>query len=98
MSKVEIKLNLPGINELMKSPEMVAALQEAGDQVAASAGAMDGAEYAATTHQARWIAVTNVFPNSQDAAHKNFKNNTLLKALGGVGMPRTKDAAKGLMS
>ena len=94
MSKVEIELNLPGINELMKSPEIVEALQEAGNAVAAQAGA----DYAATTHQARWIAVANVFPNSREAAHDNFKNNTLLKAVGSAGLPGSKDDARSLMS
>ena len=42
-----------------------------------------GGDYAASTHLANWIAVTNVFPNSREAAHSNYENNTLLKALGG---------------
>ena len=83
MSKVRIVLNLPGINEVMKSKAIQETLQQAGEKVAGQATAMDGTEYAATTHLANWIAVTNVFPNSKDAAHANFKNNTLLKALGG---------------
>lgn len=83
MSKVRIELNLPGINEIMKSEGVQELLQQCGQQVANTASAMDGAEYAASTHTINWIAVTNVFPDSRDAAHKNFKNNTLLKALGG---------------
>ena len=83
MSKVRIELNLPGINEVMKSEAIRETLQQAGNKVAAAASAMDGADYAATTQTINWIAVTNVFPNSKEAAHKNFENNTLLKAMGG---------------
>lgn len=83
MSKARIELNLPGINEVMKSEGVQELLQQCGQQVAGNASAMDGAEYSASTHTINWIAVTNVFPDSRDAAHKNFKNNTLLKALGG---------------
>lgn len=83
MSKVRIELNLPGINEIMKSEGVQELLQQCGQQVAGTASGMDGTDYAASTHTINWIAVTNVFPNSKDAAHANFKNNTLLKALGG---------------
>ena len=83
MSKVRIELNLPGINEVMKSEAIQEVLQQCGNQVAAKAAAMDGTDYAASTHTINWIAVTNVYPNSEDAAHKNYRNNTLLKALGG---------------
>ena len=83
MSKVKVELNLRGINELMRGPAMQAVLQQAGEKVAAQAAAMDSAEYAAQTYQIRWIAVTNVFPDSADAAHKNFERNTLLKVISG---------------
>ena len=83
MSKVRIELNLPGVNEVMKSEAIQETLQQCGNQVAAKAAAMDGTDYAASTQTINWIAVTNVYPNSEDAAHKNFRNNTLLKALGG---------------
>ena len=83
MSKVRIELNLPGVNEVMKSEAIQDVLQQCGNQVAAKAAAMDGTDYAASTQTINWIAVTNVYPNSDDAAHKNFRNNTLLKALGG---------------
>jgi len=92
--KVEIRLNLPGINAVMKSPEIQKAVQAAGDAVASGASGMDGEAYAATTHLANWIAVTNVFPNSKEAAHSNFRDNTLLKAMGGAGLPGSKEAAR----
>ena len=81
MSKVEIKLNLPGINAVMKSKEIQEVLQECGERVAGTASAMDGEAYAARTHLANWIAITNVYPDSAQAARKNFQNNTLLRSL-----------------
>lgn len=86
MSKVRIKLNLPGLNELMKSAEMQEALLEAGKAVAHAAGK----EYDAEVHTANWIAISNVYPASADAAHENFKENTLLKALGSTGLKQSK--------
>ena len=86
MADVKFVLNLPGLNELMKSPEMQDALLEAGRAVAGSAGS----DYAAEVHTANWIAISNVYPDSKRAAHENFKKNTLLKALGSVGLPMRK--------
>ena len=86
MGNVKFELNLPGLNELMKSPEMQDALLEAGQAVARSAGS----EYAAEVHTANWIAISNVYPDSRKAAHENFKENTLLKALGSTGLPMRK--------
>lgn len=83
---VKFKLNLPGLNELMKSPEMQSALLEAGQAVAQAAGN----DYAAEVHAANWIAISNVYPDSKRAAHENFKDNTLLKALGSVGLSQSK--------
>lgn len=85
-NSVKFKLNLPGLNELMKSPEMQNALLEAGQAVAQSAGS----DYAAEVHTASWIAISNVYPDSKQAAHENFKDNTLLKAIGSVGLKQTK--------
>ena len=56
-------------------------LQECGERVAGTASAMDGEAYAARTHLANWIAITNVYPDSAQAARKNFQNNTLLRSL-----------------
>ena len=77
MTKFE--LNLPGLNELMKSSEMQAILSEKGSQVAKRAG--DGYNY--RTHVADFVAITNVYPETKEAAKDNYKNNTLLKALNG---------------
>ena len=86
MGNVKFELNLPGLNELMKSDGMQSALLDAGSVVASNAGG----DYAAEVHTANWIAISNVYPNSQEAAHDNFKNNTLLKALGSTGLPMRK--------
>lgn len=83
---IKFKLNLPGLNKLMKSAEMQSALLEAGQAVANSAGG----DYAAEVHVANWIAISNVYPDSRAAAHDNFKHNTLLKALGSVGLSMEK--------
>lgn len=79
---IKFKLNLAGLNELMKSDEMKAALLEAGNAVAGAAGD----DYAAEVHTASFVAISNVYPDSKRAAHENFKENTLLKALGSVGL------------
>lgn len=94
-SRIKVRLNLAGVNAMMRSPEVQAALQDAGDAVARQASDMGrGAAYEASTHLARWVAITNVYPASQEAAHDNFAHNTLLKAAGAAGLFPTKKAAK----
>lgn len=83
---VKFKLNLPGLNELMKSSEMQQVLLEAGKDVANNAGE----DYTAEVHTASYIAISNVYPDSQKAANDNFRHNTLLKALGASGLPMRK--------
>lgn len=83
MNNVKVELNLAGLNELMKSSEMQAQLQMAGQAVANAAGP----DYAADTDVINWVAITNVYPNSKKAAHDNYKNNSLLKAVSAVGLP-----------
>lgn len=85
-NNVKFKLNLPGLNELMKSAEMQEALIEAGQAVASAAGD----DYAAEVHTANWIAISNVYPNSKHAAHENYTSNTLLTALGSIGLKQSK--------
>lgn len=94
--KIKVELNLPGINALMKSPEMQAHLSEAGAAVAQQASAMAGGEpYDSRVHLASWVAIANVWPASRNAAKKNLEENTLLKASGSVGLYKTKKEAKG---
>lgn len=86
MNKVDFKLNLPGLNELMKSPAMESCLEEAGNAVAS----MAGADYAVRVHKASFVSIANVYPNSKEAAADNYKNNSLVKALGASGLSMTK--------
>lgn len=86
MADVKFELNLKGLNELMKSSEMESALLEAGEAVASAAGA----DYGASVHQASFVAICNVYPNSEEAAKENYEQNTIEKAVGMVGLERTK--------
>lgn len=86
MGNVKFELNLPGLNELMKSSEMQSALLEAGQAVANAAGG----EYAAEVHTANWIAISNVYADTPKAKRENLKDNVLLKALGATGLPMRK--------
>lgn len=87
MSKnVKIELNLEGLNELMKSPEIEAAVLQAGEAVANAAG--DG--FQAEVHQANFVAISNVYAATPEAARENLKENTLLKAVGAAGLPTHK--------
>jgi len=80
--KVEFELNIEGLRELMKSGEMQSALDAAGSAVARSAGG----DYGVRTHVASYVAIANVYPDSEEAAKKNLKENTLVKALGSAGL------------
>lgn len=86
MSKVEFELNLAGLNELMKSPEMQAHLKQCGASVAGAAGR----EYETQTYVLNYVAVQNVWPASSKAALDNYRHNTLTKALGSTGIPMKK--------
>lgn len=83
---VEFKLNMKGLNELMKSQEMEAVLEKAGEEVAKKAGT----NYGSRSHQASWVAICNVYPDSKEAANENYEHNTLLKALGSAGLSSNK--------
>ena len=86
MSKVDFKLDLQGLNELMKSAEMQSILNQQGSAVlsrAQSMSQMKGAEYSMNTRTINWIAVTTVRADNFEARKDNYDNNTLLKALGG---------------
>lgn len=86
MADVKFKLNLPGLNQLMKSSEIQGVLNEAGERVAQIAGL----EYASSGKTGRYIGFCNVYPNSEKAAHENFKDNTLVKALSASGLRMSK--------
>ena len=90
MSSIKVELNLRGINEMMMSPEIEAALQQAGEAVARRAEGMAGEKFGARTHKANWVSITNVYPDDKKAASANYEDNTLLHAVGDVGLPTKK--------
>ena len=81
MSKVKFELDIRGLNELMKSPEMQSILDQEGAKIAGRASGMSGEQFGHRTHVADYVAITNVYPDSKEAARDNYNNNTLLKAL-----------------
>lgn len=80
MSNVKFKLNLAGLNELMKSAEMQSTLNAAAGQIQARAGAGYEVESA---HPISFVAIASVKAADYKARLDNLKNNTLLKAMGG---------------
>ena len=58
MSEVKIKLNMPGINNVMKSAEIKSVLKQAADTVAGIAGDGYVAEDPRTIN---WIGIVNVY-------------------------------------
>lgn len=86
MADIKFKLNLKGLNELMKSDGMQSALNEAGEVVARSAGA----GYETSDKTGRYIGFCNVFPSDGKAVRDNYKNNTLIKALSSSGLAMEK--------
>ncbi|MBQ1756143.1 MAG: hypothetical protein IIZ96_05320 [Oscillospiraceae bacterium] len=80
MSKI-FKLNLKGLNELMKSPEMQGVLNTAAAQIQAQAG--DGYEVE-SAHPISFVAIASVHTGDYKAMLDNSKHNTLLKAAGSV--------------
>ena len=81
MSKIEFKLDLKGLNELMKSGEMQEVLTGAAQQIASAAG--DGYEVE-TAHPISFVAIASVRAATFQARRENNEHNTLLKATGGV--------------
>lgn len=81
MAKVKFKLNLAGLNDLMKSGEMQAVLNSAASQIASAAG--DGYEVE-SAHPIIFVGIAAVHAKTPEARRDNSENNTLLKALGGV--------------
>lgn len=90
MSNVDFELDINGLRELMKSGEMKSVLNEAGRAVESKAEAMSGEEYGHRVHDASYVSIVNIYPDSKEAAKDNFENNTALKALSSSGYPRHK--------
>lgn len=90
MSSVRFELDINGLRELMKSGEMQSALQEVGDAVAGHGSSMSGEAYGTRVHEASYVAICTVFPDSDEARADNYKNNTCLKALSSSGASMSK--------
>lgn len=80
--EVEFVLNLPGLNEIMKSGAMQSILSTAGRRVASSAGEGFDSEVGIGSY----AAIGNVYPTDAKSAHEAYKNNALVKALGSSGL------------
>ena len=80
MSKV-FKLNLKGLNELMKSAAMQSVLNTAASRIAGKAGEGYEIEQA---HPISFVAIASVRTGDAASRRDNNKNNTLLKAAGSV--------------
>lgn len=86
MSSVDFELNLPGLNELMKSGEMQKILQEAAGRVQMTAGP----GYESKVPIASYVAIAKIYPTDGKSFGDNMENNTLLKSLQTTGLPMTK--------
>lgn len=74
----EFKLNSAGVRQLLKSEEMQSILSEYGSEIASNAGS--GFEKDERVYKKR--AVVNVYPKTEHARIKDYKENALLKAVG----------------
>ena len=81
MAKVKFELNLPGLNELMKSTEMAEVMNTAADQIVAKCGEGYEVERA---HPISFVGIASVRADTIEAKVDNRKNNTILKAAGSV--------------
>ena len=79
---VDFVLNLPGLNEIMKSGAMQSTLSEAGHAAAAVAGEGFDSEVG----MGSFTAIGNVYPTDAESARKVFKENALIKACQAVGL------------
>lgn len=80
MSKVEIKLDTAGVGELLRSDELKSYLEGIAKQVSDRAGS--GYRAKGIRMPTRAIAVAEAA--DKKAIRDNLKNNTLLKAMGGL--------------
>ena len=89
--KIDFELDINGLRELMKSSEMQTVLAEAGEEVANIASNMsDGEPYGVRPRVATWVAIANIYPDSETAQKMNSDMNIALKALTSSGLPLEK--------
>lgn len=79
MSKVKFELNYKGVGELLRSDGMQSVLQEYAKGVQGRAGS----GYEISMHVGKSRANVSVYAATGAAVRDTYKNNTLLKALGG---------------
>lgn len=77
MAKPKVKLNLRGINALMRSEPVQSVVDERGRRIAAAAGA--NFEYVARPH--RWVARGFVQPANFEGAREEARTKRLTRAL-----------------
>lgn len=77
MANVLIKLNNQGIQELLKSAEVVAELETHANKVLSRTGEGYTSRYTGKTR-----ANVSVYAETKEAYKDNLENNTLLKAVG----------------
>jgi len=82
MSKVKFDLNLRGLNEVMKGPEIQALMQASGERIKTDAeNASNGGVFEAETKSGDRIATTFIRAKNWKAMHAILKDNVLNKAL-----------------
>ena len=75
--KLKFTLNRQGVKELLQSGEMRNILSAEASRKASQAGT----GYSSEVHIAQKRAYANIFPNTKEAAHDNYENNTLEKVI-----------------
>lgn len=78
MQKIKFDLNSNGIRELLKSAEIADYVKSTADERASGCG--NGYETDSKVLSGR--VVSSIFTATAEAENDNFKNNTLLKAVG----------------
>ena len=97
MKVIDFKLNLKGINELMRdNTALQKILLDNAQSIADNASGMSGEKYEADIEyrtdmrKLNWVAVATAFPGSKEAARDNLRHNTLEKAFRASGLPTHK--------
>lgn len=78
MSKIEIELNSAGIRELLRSQEIMDALQEAADGIRTQLGE----QYQTDQYVGSGRANVSVYTDDPAALRNNEQSNAMLKAMG----------------
>lgn len=78
MSKIEIELNSAGIRELLRSQEIMDALQDTADGIRAQLGT----QYQTDQYVGAGRANVSVYTDDPAALRDNERNNAMLRAMG----------------